>query len=60
MPPTQHEAGQVTDGGVVHAVQKKIGGNVALCGAGKIAVMVPGRFDRENDNICPDCATLAG
>ena len=52
---TVHEAGRVADDGLLHAVQKKITGNVALCGAGRITQLVPGRFTVDGELSCASC-----
>jgi hypothetical protein len=41
---TVHEAGFISADGSLHAVQKRINGGVALCGAGRITQVVAGRF----------------
>jgi hypothetical protein len=55
MPPTQHESGLVSGDAVVHAVQKRINGNVALCGAGAISQPMAGRFDSDDGQSCAAC-----
>jgi len=55
MPPTKHETGLVDGDSTVHAVQKKINGNQALCGAGRISQPVAGRFDSDNVGACAAC-----
>jgi hypothetical protein len=54
----QHESGLVAgEDGYVHAVQKKISGDAALCGAGRITQMIPGRFERDDERACPQCCS---
>jgi hypothetical protein len=55
MPPTQHETGLVSGDQSVHAVQKRINGNVALCGAGSISQPLAGRFDSDDGTSCVAC-----
>ena len=55
MPPTQHESGLVDGDTAVHAVLKKISGNQALCGAGRISQPLAGRFDTDADGVCAAC-----
>ena len=55
MPPTQHETGHVDGDSAVHAVLKKIAGNQALCGAGRITRPLAGRFDSDDSAACPAC-----
>jgi hypothetical protein len=55
MPPTQHETGLVDGDTAIHAVQKKITGNQALCGAGRISQPLAGRFDSDDEGACPAC-----
>jgi hypothetical protein len=55
MPPTQHETGLVSGDPAVHAVQKRINGNVALCGAGAISQPMAGRFDSDAAQSCAVC-----
>jgi len=55
MPPTQHETGLVEGDSAVHAVQKKISGNQALCGAGRITQPLAGRFDSDDLGACGAC-----
>jgi hypothetical protein len=55
MPPTQHETGLVDGDSAVHAVQNKINGNQALCGAGRISRPMAGRFDPDDEGACPAC-----
>lgn len=52
-----HEAGLAADGRL-HAVQKRIGGYVALCGAGPVSSMVPGRFSDDDEQACSACAAM--
>lgn len=60
MPPTQHEAGLVADDQTVHAARKGISGSVAVCGAGRITEIVPGRFNTDEPDACPNCVRDAG
>lgn len=54
-----HEAGFVRPlDGMVHVVKKRVGGNIALCGAGPITTQLVGRFDPESPDACPSCITL--
>lgn len=55
MPTTKHESGLVYGDSAVHAVQKKISGNQALCGAGRISQPMAGRFDSDFDGACVAC-----
>ena len=55
MPPTQHETGLVTGDSAVHAVQKRINGNVAMCGAGRIDQPLTGRFEPDDGKACAAC-----
>jgi hypothetical protein len=55
LPPTQHPCGLVDGDTSVHAVQKKITGDHAACGAGRIAQPLAGRFDPEDRLACPAC-----
>jgi len=55
MPPTQHETGLVDGDSAVHAVLKKIAGNQALCGAGRISQPLAGRFDSDAAGACAAC-----
>ena len=55
MPPTQHETGLVDGDSAVHAVLKKIAGNQALCGAGRISQPRAGRFDSDAAGACAAC-----
>jgi hypothetical protein len=55
MPSTQYEAGLVPDDDRVHAAHKRISGTAALCGAGRIAQVVPGRFDSDDPAACRGC-----
>jgi hypothetical protein len=40
----------------VHAVEKRIAGEQALCGAGRIVDRVAGRFDTDDRLACPACS----
>lgn len=55
------EAGVVTTPGDlrIHAIRKTLAGRRALCGAGSILGLVPGRFDEVEDDVCPNCLALA-
>jgi hypothetical protein len=54
-----HEAGFVRPlDGLVHAVARRLAGNIALCGAGRIETELVGRFDPEAADACPACASL--
>lgn len=47
--------------GYLHAVQKRISGRYALCGAGRIDLSVSGEFDPQDPRSCPRCqAVTAG
>jgi hypothetical protein len=56
-----HEAGVVTAPGDlrVHAIRKTLHGRKAVCGAGPVLGLLPGRFDEVEENVCADCLTLA-
>jgi hypothetical protein len=60
MPVTQHEAGTVSSDDLTHAAKKRIDGTSALCGAGRIVQVVPGRFDSDDPNACPMCVAAVG
>jgi hypothetical protein len=45
-----------SDDRLVHAVRRRLSGAAALCGAGAIEKMLPGRFDPESPDSCPACA----
>jgi hypothetical protein len=55
------EAGVVTTPGDlrIHAIRKTLHGRKAICGAGPILGLVPGKFDEVQDDVCPDCLALA-
>jgi hypothetical protein len=55
------EAGVVTTPGDIriHAIRKSLHGRKAVCGAGPILGLVPGRFDEVHEEACPDCLALA-
>ena len=55
------EAGLVmgADDGRVHAVRMSLEGQVALCGAGRIAAGVLGRFADAHENVCLSCYAAA-
>jgi hypothetical protein len=59
VPSTQYEAGLVSADERLHAVKKRIDGASALCGAGRIVQLVPGRFDADDPMVCADCAAAA-
>lgn len=42
-----------------HAVVFKVTGAKALCGAGRIALTLPDRFDPDDSPVCPECASLS-
>jgi len=60
MPDTQYEAGTVSSDEQLHAAKKRIDGTSALCGAGRIVQVVPGRFDSDDPNACPRCVEAVG
>lgn len=53
------EEGFVTANGVLHAAERKLHGLCAICGAGKIIQLIPGRFDPEDHRACRACKGLA-
>jgi hypothetical protein len=55
------EAGVVTTPGDVriHAIRKTLHGRRAVCGAGPILGLVPGKFDEVDEHACPSCLALA-
>ncbi|HET6818381.1 MAG TPA: hypothetical protein VFH66_14230 [Mycobacteriales bacterium] len=55
------EAGVVTTPGDlrIHAIRKTLHGHRAICGAGPVLGLVPGRFDDVDDELCPSCLALA-
>jgi len=55
------EAGVVTTRGDlrIHAIRKTLGGRRAVCGAGTVLGLVPGRFDEVEEDTCPSCLALA-
>ena len=55
------EAGVVTTPGDlrIHAIRKTLHGRIAVCGAGLILGLVPGRFDEVEEMACPHCLALA-
>jgi hypothetical protein len=55
------EAGVVTTPGDlrIHAIRKTLYGRKAVCGAGPILGLVPGRFDEVAEDVCPSCLALA-
>jgi hypothetical protein len=55
MPPTQHSCGLVDGDTSVHAVQRKITGDHAVCGAGRLTQPLAGRFDPDDRLSCPLC-----
>jgi hypothetical protein len=60
MPPTQHQCGLVNGDTSVHAVQKRITGDQAMCGAGRITQPLAGRFDPDDRLACPVCSERIG
>jgi hypothetical protein len=54
----QFQEGFVTANGVLHAAQRTLDGLCAVCGAGRILQLLPGRFDPEDRRACPECAGL--
>lgn len=61
MAATVLETGCVASGdGLVHAVRRRLSGATALCGAGSIERMLPGRFDPDAADACPACAEASG
>jgi hypothetical protein len=55
----QYESGFIRPvDGVIHAVQKRVTGNVARCGAGRIETLLVGRFDPDAEDACPACRTM--
>lgn len=59
VPATQYETGHVSADERLHAVKKRIDGAIALCGAGRIVQLVPGRFDSDDPRTCSACADVA-
>ena len=55
------EAGVVTTPGDlrIHAIRKTLHGRKAVCGAGPILGLVPGKFDEVAEDVCPDCLALS-
>src|SRR4051812_27875458 len=56
---TTYEQGTVAPHPVVHAAVRSVAGYKALCGAGRISMLVPGRFSLAQDNACPQCVQRA-
>lgn len=57
--PRGHEAGFVGGiDGFVHAIRKRLNGDQALYGAGRIVGRVPGRFNPADEFACPACVAL--
>ncbi|HET7312231.1 MAG TPA: hypothetical protein VFJ17_13000 [Mycobacteriales bacterium] len=58
---TALEAGVVSAPGDlrIHAIRKTLHGRRAICGAGPILGLVPGRFDDVAEDQCPSCLALA-
>ena len=54
------ESGLVTADGLRHAAARRLTGRYAACGAGRIVIVRPGRFDMSAPDACPDCAELQG
>jgi hypothetical protein len=52
----QLEEGFVSSNGVLHAAERRLQGLCAVCGAGKIIQLIPGRFDPDDQRACPVCA----
>ena len=59
VPVTQFEIGLVTSDDRQHAAKKRVDGAVALCGAGRIVQLVPGRFDSDDPAACEGCVSAA-
>jgi hypothetical protein len=59
VPGTRYEAGFVSADERLHAATKRIDSTSALCGAGKIVQIVPGRFDTDDPAACAGCAAAA-
>lgn len=55
LPPTQQLCGLVDGDKQIHAVQKKIAGDHAACGAGRISQPLIGRFDPDDASSCVEC-----
>ena len=55
------EAGVVTTANDlrIHAIRKTLHGRRAICGAGPILGLVPGRFDDVDEGVCESCLALA-
>ena len=55
------EAGVVTTPGDIriHAIRKSLAGRRAVCGAGNVLGLVPGRFDEVESGACPACLALS-
>jgi hypothetical protein len=60
VPPMQHACGLVDGDTSIHAVQRKISGDHAQCGAGRITQPIAGRFDPDDRVACPACCTAVG
>jgi hypothetical protein len=56
----QLEEGYVAANTYLHAAERRLQGLCAVCGAGKIIRLVPGRFDPADDRACPVCAGDGG
>ena len=41
----------------VHAARKTLQGMAAICGAGKIVILLGGRFDPAEEHACASCAS---
>ena len=52
----QLEEGFVSTNGYVHAARRRLSGLCAVCGAGTIIRLIPGRFDPDDQRACPECA----
>jgi hypothetical protein len=53
-PASPYERG-ADSAGVVHAVRKSLNGMAAICGAGRIATQLVGRFDPASPDACRAC-----
>ena len=43
----------------IHAIRKTLHGRKAVCGAGPILGLVPGKFDEVEEDVCTACLALA-
>ena len=55
MTQTPYEVGSVLDSEELHAVRRTAFGLMAQCGAGKIVIVVTGRFDPTQPKACEAC-----